>query len=98
MKVETLSLSTEGRSLISWKDLFFTCRQVKGKSLMKTLRLHITVNEPSQYITNKYLESILLLLNSDYGAVKKTWKLNRFLAKVSASRNIKFMSTPYSRM
>jgi len=33
-------------------------------------------------ITNKYLEWMLLLLNSDYGAVKKTLKLNRFLAKV----------------
>jgi len=27
-----------GRSLISWKDWFFTCRQGKGKSLMATLR------------------------------------------------------------
>jgi len=30
---------------------------------------------------------MLLLLNSDYGAVKKTLKLNRFLAKVWASRH-----------
>jgi len=30
---------------------------------------------------------MLLLQNSDYGAVKKTLKLNRFLAKVWASRH-----------
>jgi len=30
MKVETLSLCTAGRRLISWKDWFFTCRQGKG--------------------------------------------------------------------
>jgi len=41
---------------------------------------------------------MILLLNSDYGAVKKTLKLNRFLAKVRASRHLKFISTPYSRM
>jgi len=41
---------------------------------------------------------MLLLLNSDYGAVKKTLKLNRFLAEVWASRHTKFISTPYSRM
>jgi len=33
MKVETLSLWTAGRSLLSWKDWFFTRRQGKGKSL-----------------------------------------------------------------
>jgi len=33
---------------------------------------------------------MLLLLNSDYGAMKKTLKLNRFLAKVWASRHIQF--------
>jgi len=31
---------------------------------------------------------MLLLLNSDYGAMKKTLKLNRFLAKVWASKHI----------
>jgi len=31
---------------------------------------------------------MLLLPNIDYGAMKKTVKLNRFLAKVSASRHI----------
>jgi len=41
---------------------------------------------------------MLLLLNSDYGAVKKTLKLNRFSAEVWASRHTKFISTPYSRM
>jgi len=30
---------------------------------------------------------MLLLLNSDYGAVKTTMKLNRFLAKIWASRH-----------
>jgi len=30
---------------------------------------------------------MLLLLNSDYGAMKKTLKLNRFLAKVWTSRH-----------
>jgi len=30
---------------------------------------------------------MLLLLNSDYGAMKKTLKLNRFLDKVWASRH-----------
>jgi len=33
-------------------------------------------------ITNKDLGGMLLLLNSDYGAMKKSLKLNRFLAKV----------------
>jgi len=33
MKVETLSLSTVGQSLISWQDWCFTCRQGKGKPL-----------------------------------------------------------------
>jgi len=33
-------------------------------------------------VTNKYLEWMLLLLDSYYGAMKKTLKLNRFLAKV----------------
>jgi len=41
---------------------------------------------------------MLLLLNSDYSAIKKTVKLNRFLAKVSASRHMKCMPPPYSRM
>ena len=40
-------------------------------------------------ITSKYLEWMLLLLNSDHGAKKKTLKLNRFLAKFSASKHIK---------
>jgi len=38
--------------------LFFTRRQGNGKPLMKTLRFHIIVIEPSKYmliITNKYL-------------------------------------------
>jgi len=38
-------------------------------------------------ITYKYLEWMLLFLNSDYGAMKKTLKLNRSLAKVWASRH-----------
>jgi len=37
---------------------------------------------------------MLLLLNSDYNAVKKTLKLNCFLAKVWASRHTKFISPP----
>ena len=41
---------------------------------------------------------MLSLLGTDYGAMKKSLKLNRFLAKVWASRHIKFISTPYSRM
>ena len=45
-------------------------------------------------ITNKYLEWMLLLLNSDYSATKKTLKLNRFLAKVWDSRHIKCMLQP----
>jgi len=39
-----------------------------------------------------------VVAKSDYGALKSTLKLNRFLAKVWASRHIKFISTPYSRM
>jgi len=38
-------------------------------------------------IANEYLEWMLLLLNSEYGAMKKTLKLNRLLAKVWASRH-----------
>jgi len=38
-----------------------------------------------------------LLLNSDHGAMKKTLKLNRFVARFSASRHIKCISPPYSR-
>jgi len=41
---------------------------------------------------------MVFLLNSDYGAMEKTVKLNRFLAKVWASRHAKFFSPPYSRM
>jgi len=41
---------------------------------------------------------MLLLLKSDHGAMKKTLKLNRFLDKISASRHIKCISPPYSRM
>jgi len=41
---------------------------------------------------------MLLLLNSDYDAVKKTLKPNRFLAKSLASRHIKCISPPYSSM
>ena len=44
------------------------------------------------------LDWMLLLLNSDYGTMEKILKLNRFLAKVWASRHIKFISPPYSRM
>jgi len=33
-------------------------------------------------ITNSYLEGMLLLPNSGYGAMKKSLKLNRFLAEV----------------
>jgi len=31
----------------------FTRQQGKGKSLMKTLRLHITVIEPSQFMSSQ---------------------------------------------
>jgi len=51
----------------------------------------------TQVITNKYLERMLLLLNSDYGAMM-AFKLNRFLAKVSASRRIKYISPPCPRI
>jgi len=37
-------------------------------------------------ITNKYQEWMLLLLNSDYGAMKMTLKLNRFLAVLPVRR------------
>jgi len=40
---------------------------------------------------------MLFLLNSDYGAMKKTLKLNRVLAKVWSSRHIWCISPPYSR-
>jgi len=40
---------------------------------------------------------MLLLLNSYYGAMKKTLKLNRFLAKFEL-QDIKFTSPPYSRI
>jgi len=36
---------------------------------------------------------MLFLLNSDYGAMKKTLKLNRFLAKVWVSRHIQIYLT-----
>jgi len=49
-------------------------------------------------ITNKNLEWMLLLLNSDYGAMKKTETESCFLAKLWDSRHMKGMSTPYSRM
>jgi len=45
------------------------------------------------------MNASLLLLNSDYGAMKKTFKLNRFSAKVwtyNVSRHVMF--TPYSRV
>jgi len=32
---------------------------------------------------------MILLLNSDYGAMKKTLKLNRFSVKVGISRHVK---------
>jgi len=35
MKVKTLSLWTEGRSVISWKDWSFTRRQGKGNHWWK---------------------------------------------------------------
>jgi len=38
-------------------------------------------------ITNEYLKWMLLLLSSDYSAMKKVLKLNRFLAKVWTSRH-----------
>jgi len=40
----------------------------------------------------------IVAIYSDYGAMKKTLKLNRFLAKVWASGHRKFISPPYSRM
>jgi len=62
--------------------LIFYSPAGKGKPLMKTLRLHISVIEQSiRVITNKYLEGMLLLLSCHYRTVK-TLKLNRFLAKV----------------
>jgi len=41
---------------------------------------------------------MLLLLNSDYGAVRKTLKLNRFLAKVWASRYTKFLNAIFTHV
>jgi len=41
---------------------------------------------------------MLLLLNSDHGAMKKNLKRNRFFAKSSASRHIKCISPSYSRI
>jgi len=41
---------------------------------------------------------MLLLLNIDCGAMNKTLKLNCYLAKVSASRHIQFLSSLYSRL
>jgi len=49
-------------------------------------------------ITNKYLEWMLLLLNSDYGAVKKTLKLNRFLAKVWASKHKIYLNAIFTHV
>jgi len=53
------------------QTVFFSSRQVDVKSLMKTLTLHMTiVIKPSQCRfdrTNKYLERMLLFLNSVYG-------------------------------
>jgi len=40
-----------------------------------------TVTNTIHVITNIYLEWMLLLLNSDYGAMKMTLKLNRFSAE-----------------
>jgi len=39
---------------------------------------------------------MLFLLNSDYDAMKKTLKLNRFLAKVGVSRHKKIYLTAIS--
>ena len=49
--------NTELKSSMSesniWKILIFYCRQGKGKSLMKTLRLRIIVIELSQYMSSQ---------------------------------------------
>jgi len=39
-----------------------------------------------------------LLLNSDYGAMKKTLKLNRFLAKVWASRHQIYLNAIFTHV
>ena len=49
-------------------------------------------------VTNKYLERMLLLLNSDYGAMKKTFKLNRSLAKVSALRHKMYITSIFTHV
>jgi len=53
--------------------MFFALWQGNGKSLTKTLRLHIIMITPSHstclIITNKYLEWMLLLLNSVCGVI-----------------------------
>jgi len=50
---------------------------------MKMLRLHIIVIEPSQYMSSQINSRMnAIVANNDYGAMKKTLKLNRFLAKV----------------
>jgi len=41
---------------------------------------------------------MLLLLNSDYGAVKKTLKLNRFLAELWASRHNIYLNAIFTHV
>ena len=67
---------------------------------METLRLHLIVIEASQYMSSlmNCLEWMLLLLSSNYGVIKKTLKLDGFFVKIWASRHIKCMSQPYSRV
>ena len=55
-----------------------------------TVTIHVT--------TNKYLEWTPLLLNRGYGAVKKTFKLNRFLAKVWASRREMYITAIFTHV
>jgi len=62
------------RSGSDYLTSFFTRRQVNVKSLMKTLRLQINGIELSQYVFNhhkycKYVELMLLLLNSAYSLI-----------------------------
>jgi len=79
-------------------DSGYLARLIFGQSLMKTLRLHIVdVTVTTHVIINKYLQWMLLLLNSHIGVIKKT-ETRLLLGQILSfiSRHVKCVSPPYS--
>jgi len=60
--------------------------------------LFAQISEDFYYLDIWQCAKYFAALFKDCGAMKKIVKLNRFLAKVSASRHIQCMPLPYSRM